>query len=396
MYDSLRGVAAIVGIGELKPERQRRGRDAMSLLTEACYLAIQDAGLTKKDIDGLVLEPELAIGGGGFNPRMAEHMGIFPRWATSSDTQGAAGVCMALQAAAYIQAGLCDIVLCGMGAAVDPDAPRRRGGGGGTETATTEFQDPFGPTVGANGWYAMIAQRHEHLYGTSVETRAKVAVDFRHNANHNPMAIFHDTPITVDDVVNSRLVADPLHLLECVMPCCGGCAYVVARADIARSLRKPSVYILGGGLGIPRSNLTHVGEITIAPAGQAARSAYEMAGYGPRDIQVREIYDSFTITVVCEMEDAGFCPKGEWNAWSKEQDFTFTGNLPTNTHGGNLSAGQASTAGGCAQVTEAVRQVRREADTHQVPGPTDIVLITGSGGTFSQQSAMILGSEDAL
>ncbi|MSQ27323.1 MAG: thiolase family protein [Dehalococcoidia bacterium] len=396
MAGSLRGVAAIVGIGELKPERQRRGQDAMSLLSEACYLAIQDAGLTKRDIDGMVMEPELAVGGGGFNPKMAEHMGIFPRWATSSDTQGAAGVCMALQAAAYIQAGLASIVLCGIGAAIDPDAPRRRGGGDATETATTEFQNPFGPTVGANGWYALIAQRHEHLYGTTVDKRAKVSVDFRYNANHNPMAIFHDTPLTVEEVVNSRVIADPLHLLECVMPCAGACAYVVARADIARSLRRQPTYILGGGLGIPRNNLTHVGEITLAPAGLAARDAFRMSGYGPRDIQVREIYDSFTITVICEMEDAGFCQKGEWVEWSKDQDFTFKGNFPTNTHGGNLSAGQASTAGGCAQVTEAVRQIRRDGGDHQVPGPTDIVMVTGSGGTFAQQSTMILGSEAAL
>ena len=397
MDDNLRGAAAIVGIGELKPERTRPGRDAMSLLAEAAYLAIQDAGLTKDDIDGMIFDPELAIGGGaGYVPRMAEYMGIYPTWATGCDAQGAAAVAMALQAAAYIKAGLARYVLCGMSAAVDPAVRRRPAAGGRTETSTTEFQAPFGPTVGANGWYAMIAKRYEALYGATVEKRAKVSVDLRYNANHNPMAVFYDVPITTEDVVNSRIVADPLHLLECVMPCAGGCAFVVTSADLAQSLPHKPAYILGGGLGILRGNLTHVGEITVSPVGRGARKAFSMAGYGPSDVQVMEIYDSFTITVMCELEESGFCKKGEAADWIKAHDMTFKGDKPLNTHGGQLSYGQASTAGGCAQVTEAVRQIRRDGGEHQVPGPTDLVYVTGSGGSFSQQSAMLLGSEAAL
>ena len=397
MDDSLRGTAAIVGTGELKPERTRPGRDAMSLLAEAAYRAIQDAGLTKADIDGMIVDPELAVGsGGGYAARMAEYMGIYPTWATGCDAQGAAGVAMALQAAAYVNAGLARYVLCGMGAAADPAARRRPATGARTETATTEFQAPFGPTVGANGWYAMIAKRYEALYGATVEKRAKVSVDFRYNANHNPMAIFHDTPITTEDVVNSRIIADPLHLLECVMPCAGACAFVVTTADIARSLPHKPAYILGGGLGILRGNLTHLGEITVSPVGRGARKAFSMAGYGPSDVQVMEIYDSYTITVMCELEESGFCKKGEAADWIQAHDLTFKGDRPMNTHGGQLSYGQASTAGGCAQVTEAVRQIRRDGGEHQVPGPTDLVYVTGSGGAFSQQSAMLLGSEAAL
>jgi acetyl-CoA acetyltransferase len=391
----MRGAAAIVGIGELKPERSRPGRDAMSLLAEAAYLAIQDAGLTKKDIDGMIVEGGMA-NASGYNPAMAEYMGIFPTFATGCDAQGAAGVTMALQAAAYVNAGLANYVLCGMSAAVDgsrrerPSAPPR------TETSGSEFSVPFGPTVAANGWYAMIAKRYEALYGTTVEKRAKIAVDFRTNANNNPMAIWHDTPITVEDVVNSRIVADPLHLLECVMPCAGACCFIVTRADIARGMRHKPAYILGGALGILRSNLTHVGEITISPVGKAARKAFAMAGYGPNDMQVLEIYDSFTITVMCELEESGFCLKGEAGDWVAAHDLTFKGDRPMNTHGGQLSYGQASTAGGCAQVTEAVRQIRRDGGEHQVPGPTDVVYVTGSGGSYSQQAAMVLSSDAAL
>ena len=250
MRDNMRGAAAIVGIGELKPERTRPGRDAMSLLAEAAYLAIQDAGLTKADIDGMILEEGMTPTGSGYNPKMAEYMGIYPTFATGCDAQGAAGVTMALQAAAYINAGLCDYVLCGMSAAIDGSRPRRPAGPGHTETATSEFSAPFGPTVGANGWYAMIAKRYEKLYGATVEKRAKISVDLRYNANHNPMAIWHDVPITVDDVVNSRIVADPLHLLECVMPCAGACAFIVTRADIARGMRHKPAYVLGGANGV--------------------------------------------------------------------------------------------------------------------------------------------------
>ena len=180
------------------------------------------------------------------------------------------------------------------------------------------------------------------------------------------------------------------------MPCAGAAAYIVTRADIAKGMRHKPAYILGGGLGIPRSNLTHVGEITIAPVGRAARKAYALSGYGPKDMQVLEIYDSYTITVICELEESGFCKKGEGGDWIQEQDFTFKGNMPMNTHGGQMSYGQASTAGGCAQVTESVRQIRRDGGTHQVPGPTDIVYVTGSGGAYAQQSAMVLASEAAL
>jgi acetyl-CoA acetyltransferase len=127
-------------------------------------------------------------------------------------------------------------------------------------------------------------------------------------------------------------------------------------------------------------------------AGGAARQAFRLAGVGPKDVDVMEIYDSFTITVICELEESGFCKKGEGADWVAAHSLRFDGDKPLNTHGGQLSYGQASTAGGCAQVTEAVRQIRRDGGEHQVPGPTDVIYVTGSGGAFSQQGAMVLGS----
>lgn len=395
MPNSVRGQAAIVGIGELAPIRRRPNRDLLSLLAEACYTAIADAGLTKKDIDGLIMEPDFGGIANGFTARMGEYMGIQPTWATGCDMMGTSGVTMALQAAAYVNAGYANFVLCGTATAVDPLAAPPQFSQR-TETDSTEFQNPYGPVVAANGWYGIIAKRYEALYGATVEKRAKIAVDQRANAVINPKAVFYGQPITVDDVVNSRIVCDPLHLLECVMPTSGGSAFIVTRADIARGMRHKPVYIMGGAVHVPRSNLTHVGEITVAPVGAAARKAFQQAGYGPKDMQLLEIYDSYTITVMCELEESGFCKKGEAGDWIQEQDFTWKGNLPMNTHGGQMSYGQAGDAGGCSQVIEAVTQMRREAGDRQVQGPTDLTFVTGSGGVFTMQSAMVLGSEATL
>jgi acetyl-CoA acetyltransferase len=157
--------------------------------------------------------------GSGYNPKMAEYMGIYPTFATGCDAQGAAGVTMALQAAAYINAGLCDYVLCGMSAAIDGSRPRRPAGPGRTETATSEFSAPFGPTVGANGWYAMIAKRYEKLCGAAVK-RAKIGVDLRCNAPRRCHG--HGLPITVDDVVNSHVA---VRFVWNAHACAGACVH---------------------------------------------------------------------------------------------------------------------------------------------------------------------------
>ncbi len=392
MHRTLKNAAAIVGIYDLAPLRARADRNFESLLAEVCLGAIKDAGLRKADIDGLIMEPEFGTSAGGLNAKMADYLGL-PNvtWGSGINVQGASGATAVAQAAAYINAGLANYVLVACASVRDPSvqAPPPIPS---WDPFSTEFQFPFGPVVAANGWYAMVAARHEALYGTTVEKRAKIAVDQRTNANHNPLAVFHGTPLTAEDVINSRIISDPLHLLECVMPCSGGSAYILGRADRATSLRRPPVYILGGAVGIPRSQLTHVSEFTVAPIQAAAYKAFAQAGYGPRDMDVLELYDSYTITVICELESSGFCPIGEGGDWIQDQDFTFRGNLPLNTHGGQMSFGQAGDAGGFSQVTEAVRQLRGQAGDRQVRDP-HLAYVSGSGGVYAQQAAIIMSND---
>ena len=388
---TFRGASAVVGVAEVAPSRERPDRDSRSLLAEACLGAIKDAGLTKADIDGIIMQAAGEDDGESLNQVMCEYLGIQPTFASSINVTGASGVAGVAQAAAIVASGLAKFVLVGCGYATDARATRRRPAL--PDPMSTEWQIPYGPSVGQNGNYAMIAQRYEHLYGTTVEKRAKIAVDQRFNANHNPLAFFHEEKITAEDVINSRLVADPLHLLECVMPCSGAAAYIVASSEAARSLRHKPAYILGGGCSIERFSQLHMSDFLYAPIRKAARQAFSMAGYGPRDMSVLEIYDSFTITVIAELEESGFCPKGAGGDWIQEQDFTFRGNLPMNTHGGQMSYGQPSFAGGFSQVGEAVHQIRGDAGEHQVEKDVDLVYLTGSGGVFSVQSAAILSSE---
>ena len=388
---TLRGAAAIVGVCELKPDRSRPDRDIPSLLAEASFGAIHDAGLRKEDIDGMLMEPDFAGHAGGLNAKLAEYMGIQPKFGAGINVQGASGVTGAVLAAAIVNAGLANYVLVACAQDRDPNA--RPGGFPPPDPTLSEWQNPWGPVIAANGHYAMIAQRYEYLYGADVSKRAKIAVDQRTNANSNPNAVFYSTPITTEDVVASRLVADPLHLLECVMPTSGGSAFIVGRADMARSLPHKPVYILGGAVHIPRQHFMHMSDFVVAPVERAAKRSMAMSGYGPRDMDVLELYDSYTITVMLELEDSGFCRKGEAGDWIQEQDFTFKGNLPLNTHGGQMSYGQAGDAGGFSQVTEAVFQARGTAGERQVQKDINLLYVTGSGGSFAQQAGMVLTTD---
>ena len=360
-------------------------------MAEASFGAIRDAGLRKEDIDGMLMEPDFGGQAGGLNAKLAEYMGIQPKFGAGLNVQGASGVTGAVLAAAIVNAGLANYVLVACAEARDPGA--RPGSFPPPDPTLSEWQNPFGPVVAANGWYAMIAQRYEYLYGGDVTKRAKIAVDQRTNANSNPNAVFYGTPITTEDVVNSRLVADPLHLLECVMPTSGGSAFIVGSAERAQGGPNRPIYILGGATHIPRQHFQHPSDFVVAPVERAAQRAFAMAGYGPREMDVLELYDSYTITVILEMEASGVAKPGEGADWIQDQDLTFKGNLPLNTHGGQMSYGQAGDAGGFSQVTEAVFQGRGTAGERQVQKDVDLIYVTGSGGSFAQQSAMVLSTD---
>ncbi|HWO93312.1 MAG TPA: thiolase family protein [Dehalococcoidia bacterium] len=350
---SLRGKAAIVGIGELPTRRHYPGRSMEGLCAEVARVAIEDAGLAKADIDGLIVE------GGGVPPaNIAEYIGIRPVFSTGVTMFGASGATSVALAAAAINAGMCTNCLIVMGAARDPELGMggMRGAFGGIGA---EFEMPFGPAAGAGTGYALMYRRHIHEFGTKPEQMAKLAADQRFNALQNPNAVFQGQPITVDDVLSSRYINEPLHILECVMPTAGAGALILTSEERAKSFPNRPVYVLGAGIEQANAQIWQTQRITVTPARVSARRAFEMAGYSPKDIQFAEFYDCYTILVASTLEDAGFVKKGEIGPFYESTDTTYKGSFPINTDGGQLSAGQPGIAGGLRHVIEAARQVMK-------------------------------------
>ena len=387
---SLRGAAAIVGVGELKPSRHTEGRMALDMIAEVAGLAVANAGVDLAQIDGLLVDP--------FNDTpmlipstVGEYLGLDLGFAELVDLGGASGAGMIWRAAAAIAAGQCETCLCVM---ATPREARRRGlgwAGGGRpyRSPDAEFEFPYG-ALGANFAYALIAQRYMHEYRLTDEQRAKVAVDQRTNACANPEAIFFGEPITAEDVLKSPMILEPLHMLEIVMPCAGGAALVVTSAEKAKQAKRQPAYLLGAGEHLSHKSLSCAPSLTDSAIKAAAEKAFAMAEVRPAEIKLASIYDCYTITVLISLEDAGFCGKGEGGAFAEEHDFTWKGDFPLNTHGGQLSFGQPGLAGGMSHVTEAARQVMGVAGERQVKD-CDLAFVNGNGGNMSEQVSLILG-----
>ena len=278
---TLRGKVAIVGIGEVPTRRVIPGRTMYGLCAEAARTAIADAGMTKQDINGLVTD------GAAAPAAMAEYMGIRPTFATGVSMQGASGASATTAAASAINAGLCATALVGMG---HSRLDRAQAGGLGP-SVRSEWEEPYGPAAGAGTGYALIYKRHMHEYGTTQEQMAKLAADQRFNALENENAVFNGQPVTTQDVLDSRYVNYPLRLLESVMPCDGAAALIMTRADRAKSIRSRPVYLLGAGMEQANANIWQTDRITTTPVKVSAPRAFQMAGYGPGDMQFAEFYD---------------------------------------------------------------------------------------------------------
>lgn len=398
----LKGEAAIVGAAQYKPEKYSTAPQMFHLdqVADLAAQALEDAGLQAGDVDGLVMNGAHFHEASVFVPAMtAEYLGMAVNFAEVVDLGGCTPVSMIWRAAAAIELGQCQAVLCvlpmrmaPMGPDEDPSAMARAMRYGGHSTAygapEAEFDLPYGH-MGQNTGYAMIAQRYASHYGYDQRAMAKIAVDQRTNALSNPNAIFRGKPLTIDDVLGSKMVADPLHVLEIVMPVAGGAAVIVASKEVAARAKNRGAHITGFGERLGYKSPTYSPDMTETPVGPAARGAFEMAGLKPSDINAAQIYDCYTITVLLSLEDAGFCPKGEGMRFVRENDLTFRGNFPLNTHGGQLSFGQSGAAGGFSQVIEAFDQIRGDAGERQLK-TCDRVFVTGTGGVMSEQSALIL------
>jgi acetyl-CoA acetyltransferase len=282
---SLRAQAAIVGIGEIPTQRAYPGRSTVSLMAEAAHLALEDAGLRKEDLDGVITNVPAV------SPlTFAEYLQLRVVFAEGASVQGASGAHSIAIASAAIHAGLCSTVLCVLGGVRNPDPGTPSAGS--ARSVGSEWEAPYGPGAAATGRYALLKRRHMYEFGSTDEQFAKIAVDQRFNALKNPNAVFHGQPITAEEVVSSRYVNEPLHLLECVMPCSGAAAAIVTSAERATSFRNGPVYLLGAGASATTHDVIwQESNMTTTPVAISARRAFQMAGYGPRDMQFLEFYD---------------------------------------------------------------------------------------------------------
>ena len=395
----LRGEAAIVGIADDAPLRRDDRPRVFSIehWADLAARALADAGLGSRDVDGIVCAGDVRESTHFTPATIAEYCGWEINLAEKVDLGGAGPVGMVWRAAAAIELGICDVVVCATVSRDVPDAPiptppdpRAEFGASSNlwGSPQAEFDIPYG-NVAQNCGYAMIAQRYGALYGYDERAMAKIAVDQRTNAHAHPDAVFRDVPLTIDDVLASRMIADPLHILEIVMPCSGGAAIVLAGGDTARRSPHRPARVIGFGEHITHKTPTYTRDLLVTPVAASARQAFGMAGVTPADIDVVELYDCYTITALLSIEDSGFCGKGEGMAFVRDHDLTYRGNFPCNTHGGQLSYGQAGLSGGMSQVVEAVRQLRGGCGERQVPD-CDLAYVTGTGGVMSEQASLVL------
>lgn len=385
-----RGVAAIAGVAdEVSPTGVI---DVPLRELEACVItaALADAGLSLRDVDGLCT----CTGGTLMHSvELAEYLGIAPRFTDATQTGGASYGLYVEHAAAAIAAGEAETVVIVY--ASTPRAARKRGEKGLGVFATPErleWETPFGVMLPISA-YALAANRHMATYGTTPEQLAQIAVDTRQWAALNERAHLREA-ITVRDVLDSGFLAEPLHKLECCLVTDGAAALVVTSAERARDLAKPAAFVLGAASAASHAMISQMPDLTVTPGAVSGPAAFRAAGLGPADIDVVELYDSFTITVLLALEDLGFCGKGEGGPFVADGALGPGGTLPGQTSGGGLSYTHPG-AFGAFLLVEATRQLRGECGERQVSDAKTAVA-HGTGGVLSATSTVILGTEATL
>jgi acetyl-CoA acetyltransferase len=386
---ALRGSAAIAGVATFGCG-EAHGFSEMELLARSARAAVADAGLKMSDIDGLCTA---SVGSTMWPMPVIEYLGIRPSFIDGTMVGGSSFIAHLLPAMHALQSGQCNAVLVCYGSTQRTSTFGRR------EIAQARrwmdpqpYETPYEPFNPPSA-YALAASRHMHQYGTTRRQLAEVAVAARQWAQRNPEAFMRD-PLSIDDVLSARMVSDPLSVRDCCLVTDGGGAYVLVRADRAKHLPKKPVYVLGNGTASWNRQISSMPDLTVTAATESGRQAYAMAGLGPKDIDVLELYDAFTINTLLFLEDLGFCKKGEAGAFVEGGAIAPGGRLPVNTNGGGLSCVHPGMYG-IFTLIEAVRQLRGEGGERQVPG-VKTALAHGNGGTLSSQSTAILGLEEVL
>ena len=395
----LTGDAHIVGYAERRSERRFSGERRLTLEQWAGLAAdaLRDAGIHSREVGGLVVGADIFEAQQFVPATVAEYCGWSVDFAERVDLGGATPAGMVWRAAAAIELGICEVVVMATASRPMPSSPVPRpfddrlvygASSSAWGSPQAEFELPYG-NIAQNCGFAMYAQRYHDLYGWDEWARAKIASDQRTSACANPDAVFFGQPLTPDDVLASRVISEPLHLLEIVMPCTGGAALVMCSAERARRTNHRPVAVTGFGERLTHKTPTYSPELPHTPVAAAAQSAFAMSGLGPADMDMVQLYDCYTITALLSIEDSGFCGKGEGQAFVREHDLSYKGDFPCNTHGGQLGFGQAGLAGGMSHVVEGVRQIQGRAGDRQL-ARHDTAYVTGTGGVMSEQAALVL------
>jgi acetyl-CoA acetyltransferase len=384
MTNDLRGKVAVVGVGEAGIGAAGPGLTPLDLIGQATATALADAGLQKADVDGL-----FSASAYYFFPTISagEYLGIRPRYSDATNLGGSSFISHLHHAAAAIEAGLCSVALIVYGSTQRADGGRLVSG-----AEPLAYEQPYRPRYPVS-MYALAASRHMYQYGTTREQLAEVAVAARQWANLNPQA-FARGPLTIEDVLSSRMVSDPLTIRDCCLVTDGAGAVIVTSAERARDLRQPPAFLLGAGEAHWHRHISQMPDLTVTAAADSGARAFAMAGVTPADVDVVELYDAFTINTILFLEDLGFCAKGEGGAFVSGGNIAPGGSLPVNTNGGGLSYCHPGMYGIFALI-EAVRQIRGECGDRQQPN-VNIALAHGNGGVLSGQVTAILGSAAAL
>lgn len=385
---TLKNAAAITGYAEFPSTKNADGLTSLAITAQLARETAQDAGFEKDEIDGLLTTTPIDSYSLFWPTVVGENLGMNLRYFDTVELGGASSAGMIWRAAAAIEAGLCRNVLCVATGVASGGALQV---GNLTPAHRTEFDIPFGaaqPNVG----YALIARRHMHEYGTTPEQMAKIAVDQRTNALRNPLALFNKEPLSIDKVLSSPVVFDPLHLLEIVSLCSGGAAVLVSSRDLARRSKNRPVHLIGAGEAGTHLSIAARKNITESWVKASAATALSMAGVTPQQVDCVQVYDCYTITVLVSLEDMGFCAKGHSGPFAAERDLTFSGDLPLNTNGGQLSVGQAGNAGGMIHVVEAARQLMGRGEGRQVRNAS-LGIAHGNGGVMGDQVTLVLANQ---
>ena len=382
--ENLRGRVAVVATAESDLGLVPPDMSIYDLMAQATHRALNECGLKLSDIDGVfgaaAQSRMLAMG-------LSEYLQIHPRYFDSTQIGGSSFMAHITHAMGAIEAGLCEVALIAYGStqrSLTRQATQSR--------EPNPYDDPYKPVMPISA-YAMAAARHMHEFGTTREQLAEVAVAARQWALMNPKA-WEKEPLTVDGVINARMVSHPFTVRDCCLVTDGGGAIILTSAERAKDLKAKPVYVLGTGEHLSHAAISSMPDFTVTGAEQSGRKAFAMAGLKPSDVDVLNLYDAFTINPILFLEDLGYCKKGEGGAFVSGGRIAPGGELPVNTNGGGLSYCHPGMYG-LLVLIEAVRQVQGVCDERQVPD-AHVALAHGNGGVLSSQCTVLLGDESTL